>query len=113
MGARLQDSFQQHDVQELCRVLFDALESTFQGTVNEKLVNDLYQGESVTWGRCLVRATGTLLQVERGGLGLPSHLKPRVRSSSLDTRGLFQPLYLKRSCTTLVVVDHYEWGSIS
>lgn len=40
-----QDSFQQHDVQELCRVLFDALESTFQGTVNEKLVNDLYQGE--------------------------------------------------------------------
>ena len=40
-----QDSFQQHDVQELCRVLFDALESTFQGTVNEKLVNNLYQGE--------------------------------------------------------------------
>lgn len=40
-----QDSFQQHDVQELCRVLFDALESTFQETVNERLVNDLYQGE--------------------------------------------------------------------
>ncbi|CAN0582749.1 unnamed protein product, partial [Laminaria digitata] len=39
-----QDSFQQHDVQELCRVLFDALETTFQGTVNEKLVNNLYQG---------------------------------------------------------------------
>ncbi|CAM9448229.1 unnamed protein product, partial [Hapterophycus canaliculatus] len=47
-GSRLEktaDSFQQHDVQELCRVLFDALESTFQGTVNEKLVNNLYQGE--------------------------------------------------------------------
>ena len=40
-----QDSFQQHDVQELCRVLFDALETTFQGTVNETLVNNLYQGE--------------------------------------------------------------------
>lgn len=41
-----QDSFQQHDVQELCRVLFDALETTFQGTVNETLVNNLYQGEA-------------------------------------------------------------------
>lgn len=38
------DSFQQHDVQELCRVLFDALEASFKGTVNETLVNDLYQG---------------------------------------------------------------------
>ncbi|CAM9234193.1 unnamed protein product [Choristocarpus tenellus] len=43
-GWTAQDSFQQHDVQELCRVLFDALEKTLQGTVNEKLVTDLYQG---------------------------------------------------------------------
>ncbi|TDH68544.1 hypothetical protein CCR75_000300 [Bremia lactucae] len=38
------DVFQQHDVQELCRVLFDALENTFKNTVNENLVNDLFQG---------------------------------------------------------------------
>lgn len=49
----LQDSFQQHDVQELCRVLFDALETTFQGTVNEKLVNNLYQGERALFGQAL------------------------------------------------------------
>ncbi|CAM9669409.1 unnamed protein product, partial [Sphacelaria rigidula] len=48
------DSFQQHDVQELCRVLFDALESTFQGTVNEKLVNDLYQGSLRDYVTCKV-----------------------------------------------------------
>ncbi|CAM9388074.1 unnamed protein product, partial [Ectocarpus sp. 6 AP-2014] len=47
-----QDSFQQHDVQELCRVLFDALESTFQGTVNEKLVNNLYQGSLRDYVTC-------------------------------------------------------------
>ncbi|CAN0216089.1 unnamed protein product, partial [Discosporangium mesarthrocarpum] len=44
-GWTAQDSFQQHDVQELCRVLFDALEKTFHRTVNENLVNDLYQGD--------------------------------------------------------------------
>ncbi|CAM9633739.1 unnamed protein product [Ectocarpus fasciculatus] len=51
-GWTAQDSFQQHDVQELCRVLFDALESTFQGTVNEKLVNNLYQGSLRDYVTC-------------------------------------------------------------
>ncbi|RLN93514.1 hypothetical protein BBJ28_00019286 [Nothophytophthora sp. Chile5] len=46
------DVFQQHDVQELCRVLFDALERSFKGTVNETLVNDLYQGSLKDYVQC-------------------------------------------------------------
>lgn len=46
------DVFQQHDVQELCRVLFDALENSFKGTVNENLVNDLYQGSLKDFVHC-------------------------------------------------------------
>lgn len=46
------DVFQQHDVQELCRVLFDAIERSFKGTVNETLVNDLYQGALKDYVQC-------------------------------------------------------------
>ncbi|KAG2949980.1 hypothetical protein PC119_g4580 [Phytophthora cactorum] len=46
------DVFQQHDVQELCRVLLDALEKSFKGTVNENLVNDLYQGSLKDYVQC-------------------------------------------------------------
>jgi hypothetical protein len=46
------DVFQQHDVQELCRVLLDALERSFKGTVNETLVNDLYQGSLKDYVQC-------------------------------------------------------------
>jgi len=38
------DAFTQHDVQELCRVLFDAIEQSFKGTKNEDVINQLYQG---------------------------------------------------------------------
>ncbi|KAG7401031.1 Ubiquitin carboxyl-terminal hydrolase 47 [Phytophthora boehmeriae] len=46
------DVFQQHDVQELCRVLLDALERSFKDTVNENLVNDLYQGALKDYVQC-------------------------------------------------------------
>ncbi|POM60501.1 hypothetical protein PHPALM_30633 [Phytophthora palmivora] len=46
------DVFQQHDVQELCRVLLDALENSFKDTVNENLVNDLYQGALKDYVQC-------------------------------------------------------------
>lgn len=46
------DVFQQHDVQELARVLFDALEKSFKGTVNETLVDDLYQGALKDYVQC-------------------------------------------------------------
>eukprot|EP00960_Hanusia_phi_P027412 746827-Hanusia_phi.AAC.1 len=38
------DAFQQHDVQELCRVLFDELEERLKGTTKEHLIKDLFEG---------------------------------------------------------------------
>eukprot|EP01118_Nematostelium_gracile_P007705 TRINITY_DN2517_c0_g1_i1.p1 TRINITY_DN2517_c0_g1~~TRINITY_DN2517_c0_g1_i1.p1 ORF type:complete len:610 (+),score=142.53 TRINITY_DN2517_c0_g1_i1:98-1927(+) len=51
-GWRDSDAFVQHDVQELCRVLFDALEKVLRGTPSETLINDLYQGEMQDYVKC-------------------------------------------------------------
>ena len=45
--------FQQQDVQELTRVLFDALEESFKGTEVENIIDDLYAGELVDYLRCI------------------------------------------------------------
>jgi len=45
--------FQQQDVQELTRVLFDALEETFKGTAVENIIDDLYAGQLIDYLRCL------------------------------------------------------------
>ena len=47
------DSWQQHDVQELCRVMFDALEKTFKGTAQEMLIKQLYEGRMQDYVKCL------------------------------------------------------------
>jgi hypothetical protein len=41
--------FQQQDVQELCRVLFDALEDAFRGTAVDNVIDRLYAGELVDY----------------------------------------------------------------
>jgi hypothetical protein len=46
------DGFQQHDVQELCRVLLDALEQVMKGTPNEKLIQNLWQGKLLDYVQC-------------------------------------------------------------
>ena len=49
-------AWQQHDVQELCRVMFDALEKRFKkdGYESSKdLINDLYQGNMKDYVKCL------------------------------------------------------------
>jgi hypothetical protein len=45
--------FQQQDVQELCRVLFDALEESFKGTEVEKAIDEIYAGEMVDYVKCI------------------------------------------------------------
>jgi hypothetical protein len=45
--------WQQHDVQELCRVMFDALEHTWRGTDQANLINQLYQGKLKDYVKCL------------------------------------------------------------
>jgi hypothetical protein len=37
-------SFEQNDIQEFCRVLFEALNTTFEGTPQASLISDLYDG---------------------------------------------------------------------
>ncbi|XP_052243350.1 ubiquitin carboxyl-terminal hydrolase 47-like isoform X4 [Dreissena polymorpha] len=45
--------WQQHDVQELCRVMFEALEVSWKGTDQEHLINQLYQGRLKDYVKCL------------------------------------------------------------
>ncbi len=52
-GWNYDDAFQQHDVQELCRVMFDALEKMFKGTQQQNLINELYQGKIKDYVKCL------------------------------------------------------------
>ncbi|XP_046844317.1 ubiquitin carboxyl-terminal hydrolase 47-like isoform X2 [Xenia sp. Carnegie-2017] len=47
------DAWQQHDVQELCRVMFDALETVFKNTDQAQLINHLYQGQLKDYVKCL------------------------------------------------------------
>ena len=47
------DAFQQHDVQELLRVMFDALEKKLKGTPQEKVLDELYQGQMIDYVKCL------------------------------------------------------------
>ncbi|KAL1130878.1 hypothetical protein AAG570_012119 [Ranatra chinensis] len=45
--------WQQHDIQELCRVMFDALEQEFKETEQADLINQLYQGKMTDYVKCL------------------------------------------------------------
>ena len=47
------DSFVQHDVQELCRVLYDALEEALRGTQQSDLIKSLYEGELCDYVQCV------------------------------------------------------------
>ena len=48
-------AWQQHDVQELCRVMFDALEKRLRkdGCERPELINELYQGDMKDYVKCL------------------------------------------------------------
>ncbi|XP_065837765.1 ubiquitin carboxyl-terminal hydrolase 47-like isoform X2 [Oscarella lobularis] len=46
------EAWQQHDVQELCRVMFDALEQKWTRTDKANLINQLYQGKMQDYVKC-------------------------------------------------------------
>lgn len=52
-GWGMQNAWEQHDIQELCRVMFDALERTFRDTTQANLINDLYEGTMLDYVKCL------------------------------------------------------------
>lgn len=47
------EAWQQHDIQELCRVMFDALETKFKDTEQSDLINRLYEGKMIDYVKCL------------------------------------------------------------
>ncbi|XP_042908811.1 ubiquitin carboxyl-terminal hydrolase 47 isoform X2 [Parasteatoda tepidariorum] len=47
------EAWQQHDVQELCRVMFDALEQKFKNTEQADLISRLYEGKLKDYVKCL------------------------------------------------------------
>lgn len=47
------EAWQQHDIQELCRVMFDALEQKFKNTKQADLINNLYEGKMMDYVKCL------------------------------------------------------------
>ncbi|XP_055620915.1 ubiquitin carboxyl-terminal hydrolase 47 [Toxorhynchites rutilus septentrionalis] len=47
------EGWQQHDIQELCRVMFDALEQKFKNTKQADLINRLYEGKMIDYVKCL------------------------------------------------------------
>ena len=47
------EAWQQHDIQELCRVMFDALEQKFKDTKQADLINNLYEGKMIDYVKCL------------------------------------------------------------
>lgn len=56
---------QQHDVQELNRILFTAIESSLAGTSGEQLIARLYHGTSVS--RVICQKCGRVSRREVGG----------------------------------------------
>ncbi|KAH3762718.1 5-methyltetrahydropteroyltriglutamate--homocysteine S-methyltransferase [Pelomyxa schiedti] len=56
------EAFTQHDVQELCRVLFDALEENFTHTDQANLINKLWQGKMKDYVKCLECGTESARQ---------------------------------------------------
>jgi len=46
------DAFEQHDVQEFCRVLFDAIEQSVKGTLQERMIAELFEGVLVDYVKC-------------------------------------------------------------
>ncbi|CAJ0955585.1 unnamed protein product, partial [Mesorhabditis belari] len=47
------EAYDQHDVQELCRLMFDALEHRWKATDHEKLIQELYRGSMEDFVKCL------------------------------------------------------------
>lgn len=68
------EAWQQHDIQELCRVMFDALEHKFKNTKEADLINRLYEGKMIDYLKCL--SCGTEKQREDTFLDIPLPVKP-------------------------------------
>ncbi|XP_076622356.1 ubiquitin specific protease 47 [Colletes latitarsis] len=68
------EAWQQHDIQELCRVMFDALEQKFKNTEQADLINRHYEGMMIDYVKCL--ECGTEKSREDTFLDIPLPVRP-------------------------------------
>lgn len=78
-GWESSDAWHQHDIQELCRVMFDALETQFKESKSVTcdqgdLINNLYQGKMMDYVKCL--ECGTEKSREDTFLDIPLPVRP-------------------------------------
>ncbi|XP_015186575.1 PREDICTED: ubiquitin carboxyl-terminal hydrolase 47 isoform X1 [Polistes dominula] len=73
-GWNSNEAWQQHDIQELCRVMFDALELKFRNTEQADLINRLYEGKMLDYVKCL--ECGTEKSREDTFLDIPLPVRP-------------------------------------
>jgi ubiquitin carboxyl-terminal hydrolase 47 len=88
------EAWQQHDIQELCRVMFDALEQKFKNTKQADLINNLYEGKMIDYVKCL--ECDTEKSREDTFLDIPLPVKPfgaTVAYESIEEalKGFVQP----------------------
>mmetsp|Transcript_32739 Transcript_32739/g.56995 ORF Transcript_32739/g.56995 Transcript_32739/m.56995 type:complete len:1043 (+) Transcript_32739:920-4048(+) len=79
-GWDLRESFQQHDVQEFCRVLFDAIEQSVRGTEQASMITDLYEGVLHDYVKCL-------------NCGTESRREDKFLDVSLTVKNIFDKVY--------------------
>ncbi|EAR91927.3 ubiquitin carboxy-terminal hydrolase (macronuclear) [Tetrahymena thermophila SB210] len=48
-----QDGWEQHDTQEFVRILLDAIEKSVHGSKNYNFINDIYEGTSANYVKCM------------------------------------------------------------
>ncbi|KAH8345293.1 hypothetical protein KR067_007768 [Drosophila pandora] len=74
------EAWQQHDIQELCRVMFDALEHKFKNTKQSNLISNLYEGKMNDYVKCL--ECNTEKSREDTFLDIPLPVRPFGSSSA-------------------------------
>ncbi|KAH8418252.1 hypothetical protein KR222_007205, partial [Zaprionus bogoriensis] len=77
------EAWQQHDIQELCRVMFDALEHKFKNTKQANLISNLYEGKMNDYVKCL--ECNTEKTREDTFLDIPLPVRPFGSSTAYGT----------------------------
>jgi ubiquitin carboxyl-terminal hydrolase 47 len=98
------DVFRQHDIQELCRVLFEAIEMSL-GEGEENFINDLYEGGTESVVKCLECNNESIRQDSYLDLSLPIRNEfEKIYNQSLEMAfdNFVKPEILKRITNTFV-----------
>ncbi|XP_055315105.1 ubiquitin carboxyl-terminal hydrolase 47 isoform X3 [Sitodiplosis mosellana] len=77
------EAWQQHDIQELCRVMFDTLEQKFKDTAQADFINRLYEGRMIDYVKCL--DCGTEKSREDKFLDIPLPVRPFGSTIAYDS----------------------------